>query len=45
MHIFTREKRAVTFTGRYVHISNAGISQRNPGINTIQFSIGYNWFQ
>jgi hypothetical protein len=45
MHIFTREKRAVTFTGKYVHISNAGLSKPNPGINTIQFTVGYNWFK
>lgn len=44
MHIFTREKRAVTLTGRYVHISNAGLATPNPGINTIQFTVGYNWF-
>lgn len=44
MHIFTREKRAVTLTGKYIHISNAGLSTPNPGINTIQFTVGYNWF-
>ena len=44
MHIFTREKRAVTLTARYVHISNAGLSTPNPGINTIQFTLGYHWF-
>jgi hypothetical protein len=44
MHIFTRQKRAVTLTGKYVHISNAGLSTPNPGINTIQFTVGYNWF-
>jgi len=45
MHIFTSEKRAVTLTGRYVHISNSGLATPNPGINTIQFSVGYNWFK
>ena len=45
MHIFTREKRAFTFTGKYVHISNAGLSTPNPGINTIQFTVGYHWFR
>lgn len=45
LHIFTREKRAVTLTGKYVHISNAGLSTPNPGINTIQFTIGYHWFR
>jgi len=29
---------------RYMHISNAGISSSNPGINTIQFRIGFGRF-
>ncbi len=45
LHIFTREKRAVTFSTRYEHISNAGLSTPNPGINTVQFTLGYNWFK
>ena len=45
MHVFTREKRAVTFTGRYLHISNAGLTSPNPGINTVQFTLGYHWFR
>ncbi len=45
LHVFTREKRAVTFTGKYVHISNAGLSTPNQGINTMQFTLGYHWFK
>jgi hypothetical protein len=45
MHIFTREKRSVTLDFKYVHISNAGMSVPNPGINTLQFGIGYHWMK
>jgi hypothetical protein len=45
MYIFTREKRAVALAAKYVHISSAGLADPNPGINTIQFSIGYHWFR
>lgn len=42
---FHQPKRAVTFTTRYEHISNAGLSTPNPGINTVQFTLGYHWFK
>jgi hypothetical protein len=29
---------------RYMHISNAGIANANPGINTIQFRVGFGRF-
>lgn len=45
MHIFTREKRSVTLDFKYVHISNAGIALLNPGLNTLQFGIGYHWMK
>jgi len=45
VQIFTREKRAVSLAARYVHISNAGLATPNPGLNTIQFLIGYHWFK
>jgi hypothetical protein len=45
VQIFTREKRAVSLAAKYVHISNAGLATPNPGINTVQFSIGYHWFK
>lgn len=45
VQIFTREKRAVSIAAKYVHISNAGLATPNPGINTIQFAVGYHWFK
>ena len=45
VQIFTRERRAITVAARYVHISNAGLATPNPGINTLQFAIGYQWFK
>lgn len=45
VNIFTREKRAVSLDFRYEHISNAGISSPNPGINTLQGGIGFHWFK
>lgn len=29
---------------RYMHISNAGLSEPNPGVNTVQFTMGLNRF-
>lgn len=45
MHIFHRERRAWTAEVKYQHISSAGLGDLNPGINTIQFTLGYNWFK
>lgn len=45
VQIFTRQKRVVSVAAKYVHISNAGLATPNPGINTIQFAIGYHWFK
>lgn len=44
-HFFTTERRAFTLTTRYEHISNAGLTSPNPGINTVQFTVGFNWFK
>ncbi|MDP9266769.1 MAG: acyloxyacyl hydrolase [Acidobacteriota bacterium] len=44
-HFFTREKRAWTAEVKYQHISSAGLGDLNPGINTVQFTLGYNWFK
>jgi hypothetical protein len=44
-HFFVREKRALTTNVRYEHISNAGLAVPNPGINTVQFQVGMNWFR
>ena len=38
--------RAITFTGKYLHISNAGLDRRNSGLNaSVQFVLGYTWFK
>ncbi|HLJ90565.1 MAG TPA: acyloxyacyl hydrolase [Candidatus Angelobacter sp.] len=44
-HFFTHAQRALTLSTRYEHISNAGLSSPNPGINTVQFAIGWNVFK
>jgi hypothetical protein len=42
---FNTERRAFTAAVRYEHISNAGLTTPNPGINTVQFQLGLNWFK
>jgi lipid A 3-O-deacylase len=42
---FNNDRRAFTAGVRYEHISNAGLSVPNPGINTVQFQVGMNWFK
>lgn len=42
---FNTERRAFTAAVRYEHISNAGLTVPNPGINTVQFTLGMNWFR
>jgi lipid A 3-O-deacylase len=42
---FVKEKRALTLSTRYEHISNAGLATPNPGINTVQFTVGWHWFK
>jgi hypothetical protein len=41
---FLRSKHNVSAEIRYQHISNAGMVEPNPGINTIQLRIGFGWF-
>ena len=41
---FLRAKHNISAEVRYMHISNAGLATLNPGINTIQFRIGFGWF-
>jgi lipid A 3-O-deacylase len=43
-HIFLRPKTAVTIEGRFIHISNAGLSTPNGGLNAALFSAGLTWF-
>ncbi|MBV9610480.1 MAG: acyloxyacyl hydrolase [Acidobacteria bacterium] len=45
LQFFTQRNRAVVVAAKYVHISNAGLATPNPGINTLQFAIGYHWFR
>jgi hypothetical protein len=42
---FNNSRRAFTAGVRYEHISNAGLTVPNPGINTVQFQVGMNWFR
>jgi lipid A 3-O-deacylase len=42
---FNSGRRAFTAGARYEHISNAGLTNPNPGINTLQFQVGMNWFK
>jgi lipid A 3-O-deacylase len=42
---FNNQRRAFTAGVRYEHISNAGLTVPNPGINTVQFQVGLNWFR
>src|SRR5436190_630404 len=41
---FLRSKRNLTTEVRFMHISNAGLATPNPGINTIQFRLGFGLF-
>jgi len=46
VHFLVKPKQAITFTGKYMHVSNAGIADANSGINaSIQFVLGYTWFK
>lgn len=45
VQFFIHQKRSINVAARYVHISNAGLSTPNPGINTIQFTLGYHWWK
>jgi len=39
-----RSKHNISAEVRYMHISNAGLATPNPGINTIQFRVGFGLF-
>jgi Lipid A 3-O-deacylase (PagL) len=41
---FLRSKHNISAEARYMHISNAGLATPNPGINTIQFRLGFGLF-
>ena len=42
-HVFTRPRQAFTFSFKFMHISNAGLHEPNPGINSLQMMGGYQW--
>jgi len=44
-HFFNTQRRAITASIRYEHISNAGLTVPNPGVNTVQFMVGMNWLK
>ena len=44
IYVFTRRKRAASFAFKFVHISNGGLGNRNPEIDGIHFTVGYQWF-
>lgn len=41
---FLRSRHNISAEVRYMHISNAGLATPNPGINTIQFRLGFGSF-
>ena len=41
---FLRSRNNISTEIRFMHISNAGLSNPNPGINTVQFRIGFGRF-
>jgi len=41
---FLRNKHNWSAEVRFMHISNAGLASRNPGINTVQLRLGFGWF-
>jgi Lipid A 3-O-deacylase (PagL) len=41
---FLRSKHNISAEARFMHISNAGLANLNPGINTIQLRLGFGWF-
>jgi len=45
LQFLTHNSRAVVVSAKYLHISNAGLATPNPGINTLQFAIGYHWYR
>lgn len=41
---FVQERAAITFEGRYRHISNNDMADRNLGVNSLGGFIGFSWF-
>jgi lipid A 3-O-deacylase len=45
LHLFRRGRNAVTLSGRFFHISNARLGDKNPGIDGAHIMLGYTWFK
>ena len=45
LQIFHRPNRAVSAAVHWVHISDAYLTRFNPGIDSIQFTLGYHWWK
>ncbi|MBV8629977.1 MAG: acyloxyacyl hydrolase [Silvibacterium sp.] len=45
-HYFLKPRRSLDFAANAIHISNASLGDRNPGVNaSVQFQIGYTWWK
>lgn len=45
-HILRGDKRALTTSIKYLHLSNSGLARRNAGINTsLIMTVGYTWLK
>ena len=44
IELFLTDQLAMSFSWRIRHISNAGIEQPNPGLNTQFVMLGFDWF-
>ncbi|PYS55410.1 MAG: hypothetical protein DMG13_04125 [Acidobacteria bacterium] len=44
VHLISADGRSIALGARYVHISNAGMGNTNPGINTVYFYTGLSWW-
>jgi hypothetical protein len=45
LQYFISPQRSIMFSANGIHISNASLGDRNPGVNaSVQFQIGYTWW-
>jgi hypothetical protein len=46
VHVFLRQRRALTFETHWVHISNANLGTQNPQlVSNFIFTAGYSWYR
>ena len=45
LQLLHHQSRTLQIGMRYQHISNAGIAEHNPGINSLYFFTGLSWWQ